>query len=98
MIGLLVGVRIFVRFTQVHWAIIGFLLTATMWHYLLWLGILLSLLPLIYFIFSNIQFWKKRGEFETIKRNRAWAYFVGISLGFYLKDIIISFLIPYLPS
>ena len=91
-------IRIFVRFTQIHWGVIGFLLMTLLWHYLEWLGVLLSILPLMYFIYLNMQFWKRRREFEKIYTIRAWIYLVGSALGFCLKDLIISYLLPYLPS
>ena len=98
MMGLIDGIRIFFRFTQIHWAIIGFILMNITWHYIRWWGVLLSLLPLIYFIFSNMKSWKQRRKFDPIPVRRTWIYFGGIALGFYLKDLFISYLLPYLPS
>jgi hypothetical protein len=97
MIGKLSSIGIFIRFTQIYWGVIGFLLMVFLWYYLEWLGVLLSLLPLIYFIYANLQFFRRRGRFEMIPRNRAWVFFGGSVVGLLLKDLIISYLLTYLP-
>jgi hypothetical protein len=76
---------------QVKWFFAGLILMPILWYYLgLW-SILLLILPLTYFVYSNIDFYKRKGEFDNIISRKTIAYILGIFLGFFLKEDIIQF-------